>query len=65
MVVTDDHTPVEKIVTYVYYVAPDGEMLRATDGGFIPDQKGIYVVIYFAQDSDDATAVKYAQVRVN
>lgn len=65
MVVTDDHTPVDKIVTYVYYVAPDGEMLRATDGGFIPDQKGIYVVIYFAQDSDDATAVKYAQVRVN
>lgn len=64
MTVVDDHTATEDIITYVYYVSPDANTVEIKDYSFTPDQKGLYMIIYFAQDSDGATAVKYYQVRV-
>ena len=64
MTVVDDHTAAEDIITYVYYVSPDANTVEIKDYSFTPDQKGLYMIIYFAQDSDGATSVKYYQVRV-
>lgn len=64
MTVTDDHTDVEDIITYVYYVSPDANTVEIKDYSFTPNQKGLYMIIYFAQDGDGATSVKYYQVRV-
>jgi len=64
MTATDDNTATEDIVTYVYYVAPNAKTVEIKNNQFTPDQKGLYMVIYFAQDSDGATSVQYYQVRV-
>ena len=64
MTATDDNTATEDIVTYVYYVAPNAKTVEIKNNQFTPDQKGLYMIIYFAQDSDGATSVQYYQVRV-
>ncbi|MBE5737000.1 MAG: hypothetical protein E7348_01175 [Clostridiales bacterium] len=64
MIVKDDHTATENIITYVYYIAPNANTVEIKNGEFTPEQKGLYMLVYFAQDSDGATSVQYYQVRV-
>ena len=65
MTATDNDTKPEKLKTYVYYIAPNGYEGRVTDNKFTPNQKGTYVVVYFAQDLDGATTtdIHYITVR--
>ena len=64
MTVKDDHTATEDIITYLYYVAPDANTVEINNYEFTPEQRGLYIIIYFAQDSDGATTVQHYQVRV-
>ncbi len=57
MTVSDDHTETEDILKYIYYIAPNGKVVRMSGTTFTPDQKGQYIVVYFAQDSHNATTI--------
>ena len=61
----DNETATEDLRFYIYYVAPDGEIVQVKDYKFTPKQKGLYMVVYFAQDSDGATNTQVFKVRVN
>ena len=65
MTATDNDTKTENIKTYIYYIAPNGYEGRVKDNKFTPDQTGVYVIVYFAQDADGATAtdIHYITVR--
>lgn len=64
MTATDDNTPQDELLTYVYYIAPNGQVVKITDYSFEPSQKGQYVVIYFAQDGDGSTAIRRFVIEV-
>jgi hypothetical protein len=65
MTVTDNDTKEENIKAYIYYIAPNGYEGRVKDNKFTPDQTGVYIIVYFAQDADGATAtdIHYITVR--
>lgn len=64
MQVTDDNSTEEQIKKYIYIIMPNAEMRIITDGKFVPETKGDYLVIYFAADSDNATAIERFTVYV-
>lgn len=65
MNVSDDHTATEDILTYVYYIAPNAEMVEVKGNSFVASMKGTYVIVYFAQDLDGATTTLYYNIKVS
>lgn len=63
--IKDNETATEDLHFYIYCVAPDGDIIKVNDYKFTPQQKGLYMVVYFAQDSDGATNTQVFKVRVN
>lgn len=59
----DDNS--ETVYFYCYYTAPDGYTERIINNSFVPSQKGIYVVTYFAYDEDGASSVKVFMINVS
>lgn len=60
----DDNTATEEILTEVYIIVPNGAMKAVSGYEFVAEQKGYYVVIYFAQDKDGATAMQRFLIEV-
>lgn len=61
----DDNTATEEILTEVYIIVPNGAMKAVAGYTFVAEQKGYYVVIYFAQDKDGATAMQRFLIEVS
>lgn len=62
--VTDNLSDAENIKLTVYIQAPNGKFTLCEDDSFTPDQKGVYLLRYFAFDEEGNICVKDYEVIV-